>query len=204
MHVCIYVCMHACMNACMHVGKSACMYDRVYACMYVCMYVCMYACMYVCMYVCIPIDAQKMHIEKERATSTTRLCFAFAIPFLQLWQSADQGTKELVAATQGRTSGSGVWEGPQIQGNLDSQLAGNYRPLYPKVNHFWFKVAHNYEPLALQECTSTTTMRQVKRNYGVRAQRLHGVVFGDLTQSWFYSYIWRLRVGHVGDVIWAS
>ena len=33
---------------------------------------------------------------------------------------------------------------------LDSQVAGNYRPLYPKVDHYWFKVAHNYEPLALQ------------------------------------------------------
>ena len=33
---------------------------------------------------------------------------------------------------------------------LDSQVAGNYRPLYPKVDHYWFKVAHNHEPLALQ------------------------------------------------------
>ena len=33
---------------------------------------------------------------------------------------------------------------------LDSQVAGNNRPLYPKVDHYWFKVAHNYEPLALQ------------------------------------------------------
>ena len=35
--------------------------------------------------------------------------------------------------------------------NLDSQVAGNNRPLYPKVDPSWFKVAHNYEPLALQE-----------------------------------------------------
>ena len=35
---------------------------------------------------------------------------------------------------------------------LDSQVAGNNRPLYPKVDHYWFKVAHNFEPLAL--CTS--------------------------------------------------
>ena len=34
--------------------------------------------------------------------------------------------------------------------DLDSQVAGNNRPLYPKVDHCWFKVAHNYEPLALQ------------------------------------------------------
>ena len=33
---------------------------------------------------------------------------------------------------------------------LDSQVAGNHRPLYPKVDHYWVKVAHNYEPLALQ------------------------------------------------------
>ena len=33
---------------------------------------------------------------------------------------------------------------------LDSQVAGNNRPLYPKVDHYWFKAAHNYEPLALQ------------------------------------------------------
>ena len=33
---------------------------------------------------------------------------------------------------------------------LDSQVAGNHRPLYPKVDHHWFKVAHSYEPLALQ------------------------------------------------------
>ena len=33
---------------------------------------------------------------------------------------------------------------------LESQVAGNNRPLYPKVGHYWFKVAHNYEPLALQ------------------------------------------------------
>ena len=31
---------------------------------------------------------------------------------------------------------------------LDSQVAGNNRPLYPKVDHYWFKVAHNSEPLA--------------------------------------------------------
>ena len=34
--------------------------------------------------------------------------------------------------------------------HLDSQVAGNNRPLYPKVDHYLFKVAHNYEPLALQ------------------------------------------------------
>ena len=33
---------------------------------------------------------------------------------------------------------------------LDSQVAGNNRPLYPKVDTYWFKVAQNYEPLALQ------------------------------------------------------
>ena len=33
---------------------------------------------------------------------------------------------------------------------LDSQVAGNNRALYPKVEHYWFKVAHNFEPLALQ------------------------------------------------------
>ena len=33
---------------------------------------------------------------------------------------------------------------------LDSQVAGNYRPLDPKVDHYWFKVAHNDEPVALQ------------------------------------------------------
>ena len=33
---------------------------------------------------------------------------------------------------------------------LDSQVAGDYRPLYPEVDHYWFKVARNYEPLALQ------------------------------------------------------
>ena len=37
-----------------------------------------------------------------------------------------------------------------IRAPLDSQAAGNYRPLYPKVDHYWFKVAHNSEPLALQ------------------------------------------------------
>ena len=33
---------------------------------------------------------------------------------------------------------------------LDRQAAGNNGPLYPKVDHYKFKVAHNYEPLALQ------------------------------------------------------
>ena len=33
---------------------------------------------------------------------------------------------------------------------LDSQVAGNYGPLYPKVDHYWLIIAHNYEPLALQ------------------------------------------------------
>ena len=33
---------------------------------------------------------------------------------------------------------------------LDSQVAGNIRPLYPKVGQYWLKVAHNYELLALQ------------------------------------------------------
>ena len=35
----------------------------------------------------------------------------------------------------------------------DSQVAGSYRPLHPKVDHSWFKVAHNYELLALQAWT---------------------------------------------------
>ena len=34
--------------------------------------------------------------------------------------------------------------------DLDSQEAGNNRPRYPKVDHYWFQVAHNSEPLALQ------------------------------------------------------
>ena len=33
---------------------------------------------------------------------------------------------------------------------LDSQVAQNNRSLQPKVDHYWFKVAHNYKPLALQ------------------------------------------------------
>ena len=33
---------------------------------------------------------------------------------------------------------------------MDSQAAGNNRPLYPKIDHYWFKVAYTYEPLALQ------------------------------------------------------
>ena len=33
---------------------------------------------------------------------------------------------------------------------LNSQVAGNNRPLYPKVDHDCFKAARNYEPLALQ------------------------------------------------------
>ena len=35
--------------------------------------------------------------------------------------------------------------------NLESQVAQNNGPLYPKVDRHWFKVAHNYKPLALQE-----------------------------------------------------
>ena len=27
------------------------------------------------------------------------------------------------------------------------QVAGNNRPLYPKVDYYWLKVVHNYEPL---------------------------------------------------------
>ena len=38
--------------------------------------------------------------------------------------------------------------------DLDSQIAGNNRPLYPQVDRSWFKVAHNYEPLALQGHTT--------------------------------------------------
>ena len=37
-----------------------------------------------------------------------------------------------------------------LKKHLDSQVAGNDRPPYPKVDHYWFKVAQNYEPLALQ------------------------------------------------------
>ena len=39
-------------------------------------------------------------------------------------------------------------------GHLDSQVAGNNRPLYPKVDHYWFQVAHNYEPLDISISTS--------------------------------------------------
>ena len=41
---------------------------------------------------------------------------------------------------------------PDKRAYLESQVAGNNRPLYPKVDHYWFTVAHNYEPLALQVC----------------------------------------------------
>ena len=43
-----------------------------------------------------------------------------------------------------------TYKGLQDITYLDSQVAQNNRPLYPKVDHYWFKVAHNYEPLALQ------------------------------------------------------
>ena len=33
---------------------------------------------------------------------------------------------------------------------VDGQVAGDNRPLYAKVEHYWFEVARNYEPLALQ------------------------------------------------------
>ena len=36
---------------------------------------------------------------------------------------------------------------------LESQVAQTNGPLYPKVDHDWFKVAHNSEPLALQVLT---------------------------------------------------
>ena len=42
-----------------------------------------------------------------------------------------------------------IW-GFSIRTYLDSQVAGNNRPLHPKVDHYWFKVPQNYEPLALQ------------------------------------------------------
>ena len=38
---------------------------------------------------------------------------------------------------------------------LKSQVARSKRPQYPKVDHYWFKVAHNYEPLALQVSLET-------------------------------------------------
>ena len=42
---------------------------------------------------------------------------------------------------------------PPLHGvHLDSQVAGKKRPLHPKVDLLGFKVAHNYEPLALQAC----------------------------------------------------
>ena len=41
---------------------------------------------------------------------------------------------------------------------LDSQVAGRNRPLYHKVDHHWFKVAHNDEPLALQVVVWGTTV----------------------------------------------
>ena len=40
--------------------------------------------------------------------------------------------------------------GSSILNYGDSQVAGNNRLLYPKVDPSWFKVAHKYEPLALQ------------------------------------------------------
>ena len=38
--------------------------------------------------------------------------------------------------------------------HLDSQVAGNNGPVYPKVDHYWCKVAHDYELLALQAVPS--------------------------------------------------
>ena len=54
-----------------------------------------------------------------------------------------------------RAWGSG-WQGAAKSPKIcsDSQVAGNNRPLFtPKVDQYWFKVAHNYEPLALQVIT---------------------------------------------------
>ena len=42
--------------------------------------------------------------------------------------------------------------GPKDIMYLDSQVAGNNRPPYPRVDHYWFKVAHNDELLAVQVC----------------------------------------------------
>ena len=43
---------------------------------------------------------------------------------------------------------------------LDSQVAGNNRPLYPEVDHYWFKVAHNYDPLAFR--VGSTSLHDAK------------------------------------------
>ena len=45
---------------------------------------------------------------------------------------------------------SGIEVQSHHDNHLESQVAGNNRPLYPKVDHYWFKVAYNYEPLAFQ------------------------------------------------------
>ena len=48
----------------------------------------------------------------------------------------------------------------QASFHLDSQVAGNNRPLYPKVDHYWFKVAHNYGLLALQAALNLSSSSQ--------------------------------------------
>ena len=51
-------------------------------------------------------------------------------------------------------------------GYLHSQVAGNYRPLYPKVDHFWFKVAQNREPLPLQVHAWIVKLQTYSRSSG--------------------------------------
>ena len=62
------------------------------------------------------------------------------------------------------------WNPPLSGPYLDSQVAGNYRPIYPKVDQYWSNVAHNYEPLALQVQLRT-------RIRGLQAPRTIGTMF---------------------------
>ena len=64
----------------------------------------------------------------------------------------------------------------QAEGYLHSQVAENCRPLCPKVDHYWFKVAHNYETLALQVRLFLRGVRLLDSQRGSGARHLEAEI----------------------------
>ena len=62
---------------------------------------------------------------------------------------------------------------------MGSQIVGNNWPLYPKVDHHWFQVAHSYEPLAVWVHSSFSSLLGVSALAWPRVVRPEAFMFSS-------------------------
>ena len=119
------------------------------ACSKMYIYIYIYMCKYVYIYICIDVQVHKaglyIRTSSTAGADTTQKPWSRSVSKTQTFQVA-RSQKVRAPQSRGSLAPKKVKADPTNalispnKGFLDSQVAGNYRPLYPKVDHNWYKV----------------------------------------------------------------